>query len=141
MPKDLWGNEIVVQPAPVKKKEPRVANYDLRQFKPVNTDIAFWFSENRPTTLADCADLKKALRTKSKSKVGKYVVDVFETTKGIKTSYVCGPLGEVALKSVAARKLFSRRLAGIKQIIEVYLIQFGTEDPVVEGSKPILDLD
>lgn len=59
----------------------------------------------------------------------------------MKTAYVCGPFGEVALKSVAARKLFNRRLAGIEQIIEVYLKQFGTEDPVFEVSKPIVDLD
>lgn len=141
MPKVLWGNEIVVETEPVKKKKQRVATYDLRQFKPVSTDITLWFSENRPRTLADCADLKKALRTKSKSKVGKYAVDMFKTTNGGKIAYVCGPIGEVALKSRAARKLFNSRLAGIKQIIEVYLAQFGTEEPVFDGSRPILDLD
>src|SRR6266850_5392283 len=140
MAKDLWGNEIVIEPASIKKKKKRqVVNYNVRQSKPVSTDIAFWFSENRPKTLADCADLKKAL--KIKSKVGKYVVDVFGATKGVRIAYVCGPAGEVALKSVAARKLFNKRLAAIEQFIEISLKQFGTEEPVFEGSRPILNLD
>jgi hypothetical protein len=37
-------------------------------------------------------------------------------------------------------KLFTRRLAGIEQIIEVYLKQFGTEEPVFEKPKPMLDI-
>ena len=140
MPKDVWGNEIVVEPKPVtKRKKPQVGNYHLRQFKPISTDMTLWFSQNRPKTLAECADLKNALRTKSESKVGKYAVDVFETTNG-KIAHVCGPAGEVALKSPAARKLFNRRLAGIEQIIEVYLKQFGTEEPVFDSSRPVQDL-
>ncbi len=139
MPKDLWGNEIVVEPKPIKTKKRRVAPYDVRQFKPVSTDITLWLSENRPRTLAECADLKKAL--KAKSKVGKYAVDVFKSTNGMKTALVCGPAGEVALKSVAARKLFNQRVARIEQVIEVYLMQFGTEEPVFEKSRPIMDLD
>jgi hypothetical protein len=141
MPKKLWGTEIVTEPAPIKQKLKRqtVNPYRWRS-KPVSTDIGLWYSENRPRTLAECADLKKALQTKSNSKVGKYSVDVFGP-KGMKTAIVCGPVGEVALKSAAARKLFTRRLAGIEQIIEVYLQQFGTEEPVFEESKPILDLD
>ena len=140
MPKDLWGNENIVEPEPVKKKKKRQSTYyNVGRSKPVSTDITLWFSENKPKTLAECADLRKALKTKSR--VGKYVVDVFGATKRMKTAYVCGPAGEVALKSPAARKLFNRRLAGIEQIIGVYLKQFGTEEPVFEGPKPILDLD
>jgi hypothetical protein len=140
MAKDLWGNEIVVEPAPIKKKKKRqVINPYVRQSKPVSTDITLWFSENKPKTLADCADLKRAL--KSKSKVGKYVVDVVGPTKGVKTIFVCGHVGEVMLKGVAARRLFNKRLAAIEQMIEIYLKQFGTEEPVVEVSRPILDLN
>jgi hypothetical protein len=139
MPKDLWGNEIIVEPETVKKKKRQVAYNNVRRFKPVSTDITLWFSENKPKTLAECADLKKALRTKSK--VGKYVVDVLGPKKGMKTVFVCGPAGEVALKSVAARKLFNRRLAAIEQFMEINLRQSGTETPVFEGSRPILSLD
>lgn len=141
MPSDPWDNKIVVESAPIKlKKKRQTINPYLWRSKPVSTDIGLWFSENKPRTLVDCADLRKALRTKTTLKVGKYSVDVHGLA-GMRTAYVCGPAGEVALKGVAARKLFNRRLAGIEQIIEVYLKQFGTEEPVFEKPKPLLDLD
>lgn len=134
MPKDLWGNEIVVEPKPIKKTKRQSTYYNVGRSKPVSTDITLWFGENKPKTLAECADLRRALKTKSSSKIGNYTVDV-SGPKGMKTTHVCGPAGEVALKSPAARKLFNRRLAGIEQIIEVYLQQFGTEEPVFDSSK------
>ena len=142
MPKVLWGDESPEEEPELikKKKKPPSRNPFLRRNKPVNTDIGQWFSENKPRTLQDCADLKKALRTKTTATVGRYTVDVRGSTRAAEIKYVCGPAGEVALKSVAARRLFNRRLASIEQIIEVYLKQFGTEEPEFEVSKPLLDL-
>lgn len=141
MPKVLWGDEEDdAEPEPVKKKKRPVANYDLRQFRPDSTDITLWLRENKPTTLAECADLKKALKTKTTAKVGNYTVEVFGP-KGSRVTHVRGPAGLVALKSVAARRLFKKRLASIEDVIETYLKQFGTETPDFETSKPLLDLD
>ena len=76
MPLDFWGRERIIEPP--KKKIRRKVEQPIR--RPVhcrrNIDIKGWFQENRPETLADVTDLRKAMRTKKA--IGKYDADSHE---------------------------------------------------------------
>ena len=139
MPYDLWGNEIVVEPKLAKKKKQRQREYYRRGPNPEYFDMTLWFSKNRPKTLAECADLRTVLRTKSM--VGKYCHVDYGSDHGRSYSGVRGPASPFLFVSPAARRQFNKRLDAIEEIIGIYLRQFGTEQPVFGKSKPLVDLD
>jgi hypothetical protein len=88
---DLWGVEIVVE-APKKKPRRHVQSESYRK-RPVycseNNDIDGWFRENNPKTLAECNEVRKALR--KKSQVGNYGADTHHARTGTKLLRVKGP--------------------------------------------------
>jgi hypothetical protein len=134
---DLWGNEIVVESKPAKAKKKKQQQKFVRD--PERTDIGIWLSKNKPKTLADCADLKQALRTKSQA--GKYCYTTFGTRNRVGYPGIRGPESALMLVSPAARRHLTKRVNAIEEIIKIYLQQFGTEQPVFEKSKPIADFD
>jgi hypothetical protein len=139
MPLDLWGNEIVVEPKPTKKKRQRTRERYRRGPNPEYFDMTLWFSKNRPKTLAECDDLRRTLRTKSM--FGKYCHVDYGSEHGRSYIGVRGPASLFLFVSPAARRQFNKRLDRIEEIIGIYLRQFGTEQPVFQKSRPLVDLD
>jgi hypothetical protein len=125
---DLWGEEIVVAEAP-KKKQRRRAESDSYRRRPAycseNNDIDSWFRENNPETLAECEDVRKALR--KKSQVGNYGADSYIAKTGLKLLRVKGPVSNVMIVSAAARKYFNKKLRSREVYLETLLKQFGSE--------------
>lgn len=117
MPLDIFGRERIIEPP--KKKVRRKVEQPIR--RPVycseNNDIKGWFQDNKPETLADVADLRKAMRTKKA--VGKYNADSHEARTGRKMLRVLGPVSNVMIVSPEARKLFNQKLRNREVILEI----------------------
>jgi hypothetical protein len=125
---DLWGQEIVVEVPEPKPKRKRVAHRDRRPvYCGENNDIPVWFRENMPQTLAECADVRQALR--KKEQIGNYAADEYHAGTGRKLIRLRGPVSNVMIVSPAARKLLNRKLKNRESYLKVLLTQFGTEQP------------
>ena len=131
---DLWGVEIVVETP--KKKQRRRAQSDSYIRRPAycseNNDIDGWFRTNNPQTIAECEDVRKALR--KKSQVGNYNADTHTAKTGTKLIRVKGPVSNVMIVSPAARKLFNRKLRNHEAYLEVLLNQFGSEQVTLKST-------
>lgn len=127
---DLWGRERIVEPP--KKKVRRKPVQPIR--RPIycieNNDIEGWFRDNKPASMADVADLRKAMRIKKA--VGKYNADSHEARTGRKMLRVIGPTSNVMIVSPAARRLFNKKLRNREVILEVLRDQFSTTQQLVD---------
>jgi len=131
---DLWGVEIVVKERK-KKNRQRTDSYRKRPvYCSENNDIDGWFRENNPQTLAECEDVRKALR--KKSQVGNYGADTHHARTGTKLLRVMGPVNNVMIVSVAARKLFNQKLRNREVYLETLLNQFGSEQVTFKRRDP-----
>ena len=130
---DLWGEEIVVAAPKKKPRRKQVQLFRRPAYCSENNDIDSWFRENNPQTLAESEDVRKALR--KKSQVGNYEASIFHARTGTKLVRVKGPVSNVMIVSAAARKYFNKKLRNLEVRLEVYLKQFGTEQPVFEIRK------
>ena len=124
---DLWGKEIVVEAPKKKPRRKEVQPFRRPAYCGENNDIDGWFRENDPQSLAECDDVRKALR--KKSQVGNYEAGIFQARTGTKLVRVKGPVSNVMIVSAAARKYFNKKLRNLEIRLEVYLKQFGTEQP------------
>lgn len=123
---DFWGREIIVEPP--KKKLRRKEAQPIR--RPVycseNNDIEGWFRDNKPETLAECEDLRNAIR--KKASVGKYGADSHEARTGRKLLRVKGPISNVMIVSPKARQHFNKRLRNREVYLEVCRDQFKSQN-------------
>jgi len=124
---DLWGEEVVVAAPKKKPRRKEVQPYRKPAYCSENNDIDGWFRENSPQTLAECDDIRKALL--KKSQVGNYEASTHHARTGTRLVRVKGPVGNVMIVSAAARKYFNKKLRNLEIRLEVYLKQFGTEQP------------
>ena len=124
---DLWGEEMVVEAPKKKPRRKNVQPYRKPAYCSESNDIDGWFRENMPQTLAECDDVRKALS--KKSQVGNYEAGIFHARTGTRLVRVKGPVSKVMIVSAAARKYFNKKLRNHEVRLEVYLEQFGTEQP------------
>ncbi len=118
----LWGREIVVE-QPKKKLRHKVAQPIRRPIYCIEgNDIDGWFRDNKPETLEECRDLRKAIR--KKATVGRYGADSHEARTGRKLLRVKGPVSNVRIVSPKARKYFNKRLRNREIYLEVLRDQF-----------------
>jgi hypothetical protein len=123
MPRSLWGQEII--PEPPKKKVRRQQSQPVRRpaYCCESNDILGWFRDNKPDTLSECGDLKKAIR--KKATVGNYGADSHEARTGRKLLRVKGPVSNVMIVSRKARAFFNKKLRNREVFLEVQSAQFG----------------
>jgi len=123
---DFWGREIVVEQP--KKKLRRKEQQPIRRpaYCSENNDIEGWFRSNQPETLAECDDLRKAIR--KKAKVGNYGADSHDARTGRRMLRVKGPVSNVMVVSPKARQHFNRRLRNREIYLEVMRDQFGEKN-------------
>ncbi len=123
---DLWGREIVVEPPKKKIRRKEVQPIRRPVYCSESNDIEGWFRENKPETLAECEDLRKAIRRKAT--VGNYGADSHEARTGRKLLRVKGPVSNVMIVSPKARAHFNKRLRNREVYLEVIRDQFAVRN-------------
>ena len=122
----LWGREIVVE-QPKKKLRQKVSQPIRRPaYCSESNDIEGWFRTNGPETLAECEDLRKAVR--KNATVGRYGADSHEARTGRKLLRVKGPVSNVMVVSPKARRYFNKRLRNREIYLEVLRDQFAPKN-------------
>ncbi|MCX7308932.1 MAG: hypothetical protein NTZ72_13725 [Afipia sp.] len=126
MARNLFTGELIVIEQP-KKKARRKEVQPIRRpaYCGESNDIVGWFRENTPQTLAECNDIRKALRLKKR--VGKYDADVHDARTGRRLIRVKGPVSNVMIVSKKARAYFSKRLRNREIYLGVFAEQFGAK--------------
>lgn len=124
MARGLWGQEVIPDPPKKKVRRPQAQPIRRPVYCSESNDINGWFGDNKPESLSECEDLKKAIR--KTASVGNYGADTHEARTGRKLLRVKGPVSNVMVVSRKARALFNKKLRNREIFLEVLRDQFAS---------------